>query len=350
MPAPSIRLDPDPATQPLASPLEAAAVAHPNIALVKYWGKRDAALNLPATGSLSLTLDSLRTQTRVRFDPTLSADRLRLDGAEDPAALARVSACLDVLRAETGCSLRAEVETDNNFPTAAGLASSASGFAALVLAASRALGLPLDPASLSRRARRGSGSAARSIFGGIVEMHAGTRSDGLDAVAERLVSPAAWPLQVVIAVITPARKATPSGAGMQRSAATSPFYPAWVTGAEADLAAAREAVRERDFARLAEVSEHSCLKMHAVMLASRPPLIYWSDVTLACLQRVRELREVEGHQVFFTVDAGPQVKAVCLPADLAAVRAALAAVPGVVQVLHSGLGGGARLVGPGEAD
>src|SRR5699024_5323583 len=164
------------------------AQARPNIALVKYWGKRDSALNLPAAGSLSVTLDTLSTRTRVDFDPALEADQLRLNGSEDSGTLRRVSACLDVLRDQAGTRCRARVDTQNNFPTAAGLASSASGFAALVVAANEALGLPMDRRRLSALARRGSGSAARSLFGGFVVMHAGQAMDGSDAVAEPLLA------------------------------------------------------------------------------------------------------------------------------------------------------------------
>jgi diphosphomevalonate decarboxylase len=327
----------------------ATAQAQPNIALVKYWGKRDVALNLPSTGSLSITLDTLWTRTRVAFDPALDRDALTLNDTPHPATLARVSAVLDLLRARARSRAHARVESHNNFPTGAGLASSASGFAALVVAASAALGLELDRRALSALARRGSGSAARSLFGGFVAMAAGERPDGEDAVAEPLLDAAQWPLTVVIAVTSHAAKAVGSTEGMQLGRRTSPFYPAWLDGAGSDLTAARTAVLARDFAALATVSEHSCLKMHAVMLSSQPALMYWNGATVACLQRIRALREDEGLGVFFTVDAGPQVKAVCLPADAARVAAALAAIPGVQSVLTSALGAGARLVPTVEA-
>ncbi len=329
--------------------MAATAQAQPNIALIKYWGKRDTTLNLPATGSLSITLDTLWTRTRVEFDKSLRHDELRLNGAEDPATLARVSACLDLLRHRAGSTTCARVDTRNNFPTAAGLASSASGFAALVVAADAALGLALDRRTLSVLARRGSGSAARSLFGGFASMAAGQREDGEDAFAEPLLDAAEWPLAVLIAVTSHSRKSVGSGAGMESSRHTSPFYPAWVSSAATDLAAARDAVRARDFAALAEVSEHNCLKMHAVMQASRPPLVYWSGATVDCLQRIRALREREGVEAFFTVDAGAQVKAVCPPGAVSRVAAALADIPGVERVLTSGLGEGARLVDDGEA-
>lgn len=321
----------------------ATARARSNIALVKYWGKRDARLNLPAVGSLSITLDRLSTQTRIEFDDELAADDLILDGERRAGQLERVSRCLDLLRERAGTSARARVTSTNNFPTAAGLASSASGFAALVAAADAALGLHLSDRERSVLARRGSGSAARSIFGGFVQMHVGKAADGLDSFAEPLCSPDGWPLQVVVAITTQARKAVSSGSGMTRSAQNSPYYPQWVATHEADLADARAAVLERDFERLAGVSESSCLKMHASMLATRPALIYWNGTTVECIHAITALRQ-SGVPVFFTIDAGPQVKAICEPSAVARVTDELAAVPGVLDTLHSGPGPGVEIL------
>ncbi len=318
--------------------MRAVAVAHPNVALVKYWGKRARAGNLPATGSLSLVLGGLATETSVQFDPALIRDRVLLDGREDAETTARVSACLDELRREAGVIARATVESRNDFPTGAGLASSASGFAALVTAGAGALGLHLDGQRLAEIARIGSGSAPRSLLGGVVVL---TNRDAT-TVCEQVTSPADWPLEIVVAVTTTGPKETSSRTGMALSEQTSPYYDAWVQTHGADLAAGLAAVRSRDFAALAELAEHNCLKMHAVMLTTRPPLIYWTPATLACLHRVQDMRR-GGVPVFFTVDAGPQVKAVCLPGAADEVAAALAAVPGVLRILRSPLGEGARL-------
>lgn len=324
--------------------LTARALAQPNIALVKYWGKRDPALNLPERGSLSITLDALWTRTQVSFDAGLGVDRVLLDGRDWPEGLARTSACLDLLRRLAGSRLPARVETHNNFPTAAGLASSASGFAALVVAGSAALGLHLDAREMSILARRASGSAARSIYGGFVQMQAGERADGSDACAIPLPGGADWPLRVVVAVTSSQPKAVHSGPGMELSRRTSPYHAAWLATVEEDLAAARTAIERHDFGALATVSERSCLAMHADMLASRPALIYWNGATLECIHAIRELREREGVEAFFTVDAGPQVKAVCTPAAASRVAAVLGGVAGVQEVLVSGLGAGARLL------
>lgn len=332
-----------------ADPNSAVARAHSNIALIKYWGKRDAALNLPAVGSISLTLDALSTRTSVAFRPGLAADEFLLDG--EAADAGRVSRLLDLVRERAGIAEHAVVSSANDFPTGAGLASSASGFAALAVAASAAAlsaagdtgqAMP-DDRELSILARRGSGSAARSIFGGVVELHRGSRADGRDSFAEPLLDAGEWPLTVVVAITDPRTKLVNSTAGMGESALSSPFYPAWVDTAENDLAAARAAIAARDFERLGELTEYSCLKLHSIMLTTQPALLYWNAATVAAIQAVRELRG-SGIPAYFTIDAGPQLKALCPPEHARAVADALAAVPGVQETRISALGPGAQLV------
>jgi len=318
------------------------ARARANFALIKYWGKADARLNVPAVGSISITLDALVTATTVELDPELASDELTLNGRRRDVDVAKISACLDLLRRRAGVTTRARVTSSNNFPTGAGLASSASGFAALVLAGEAALKLALSPRERSIVARQGSGSAARSIFGGFVEMHAGTAPDGRDSFAEPLLAGSDWPLEVVIAVTAKEEKEVGSRSGMTRSAVSSPYYAAWVAEQPPDLAAARAAIRARDFAALADVAEHNCLKMHAAAIAARPPLVYWNGATVECLRTVQRLR-AGGMPVFFTIDAGPQLKAVCAPGARLEVEAALRAVPGVQELLTSPLGAGAEL-------
>ncbi|WP_308465528.1 diphosphomevalonate decarboxylase [Rathayibacter soli] len=326
------------------------ARAHSNIALIKYWGKRERALNLPAVGSISITLDALSTDTWVTFDAGVPDPRMRradtfiLNGQPGEVGVdSRVWRVLERVRERAGLNASASVSSSNDFPTGAGLASSASGFAALAVAASHAAGLELHDRELSILARQGSGSAARSIFGGYVEMHVGSAADGSDAFAEPLLDAETWPLSVVVAITDHAAKSVSSGAGMGASSATSPFFGAWVERAEDDLAGMRAAIAARDFGALGELSEYSCLKLHALMLTTRPALIYWNAATVAAMHTVRRLR-ADGVPTYFTIDAGPQVKAVCAPADAATVAAALAAVPGVADVRVSGLGGAAQLV------
>ena len=320
----------------------ASAMAHPNIALVKYWGKDDAALNTPAVESVSITLDTFATHTRVEFDDRRERDSLELDGrAASAAETDRVSTFLDLFRERAGTSVRARVVSHNNFPTAAGLASSASAFAALAVAADGALSLGQSRHELSVLARRGSGSAARSIFGGFVHMARARGDDHATSCATPIVRGERWPLRVVVALTSRERKQALSTSGMNLTRDTSPFYAAWVSSSVQDVATARSAIEMRDFSALAAVSEHSCLKMHGLMLSARPGLVYWNGATVECLQRVRALR-AEGHGVFFTIDAGPQVKAVCDAAAVPAVAAALADVPGVLETVELGLGGDAQ--------
>ncbi|MEX2496302.1 MAG: diphosphomevalonate decarboxylase [Woeseia sp.] len=316
------------------------AVAQPNIALIKYWGKRDRARNLPATGSLSLTLDTLWTRMSVEFRASSGADTLLVNGARSASMLPRVSSCLDRIAGTPRPP--AAVSSESNFPIAAGLASSSSAFAALTLAASRARGLPQDDASLVRFAGAASGSAARSICGGIVELQVDDHAIDVRCIAAAGV----WPLKVVVAITDEGEKPLASGEAMNRSAATSPFYRSWVEHQDADLTTARQAVENKDFEKLAAVAEHNCLKMHSVMWSSKPAIVYWKEATVNCMETVRELQR-RGMAVFFTIDAGPQVKAVCLPEAGEAVAAALSQTPGVTRVLVSGLGKGARLLPAG---
>ncbi|MCK6551799.1 diphosphomevalonate decarboxylase [Myxococcota bacterium] len=321
---------------------KATATACANIALVKYWGKRDAALNLPARGSLSATIDALKTHTTVEVIDA-PEDELYLDGEKKSGrAVARITRHVDLVRAATGRRERVRVTSTNSFPTAAGLASSASGFAALAVGASRALGHHATPSELSVLARRGSGSAARSIFGGFVRMYAGTRDDGTDAFA-RPMDGVHVELAAAIAVARAKEKEIGSTDGMDHTAATSPYHDEWLTQVDRDLDACEAALRAKDFDALAAVTEGSCLAMHADAMASRPGIIYFQPVTLWAIARVRALR-AEGVPVFFTIDAGPHVVAFTEPAHLERVRAALSAHAEIDQVLTSHLGGPAHVV------
>lgn len=317
--------------------MQAIAEAQPNIALIKYWGKRSVSENLPAVGSLSITLESLRTRMVVDFNATLHADQLSVNGEPAPHMLPRVSNCLDKLLGPA--REYAKVSSECNFPIAAGLASSASSFAALVVAASRAASLDIDTQSLARAAGRASGSAARSLYGGFVEL----RSDPQSIYVKPILDADAWPLVVIVAVTAIGEKPVSSGEAMNRSAETSPFYKNWVEHQDHDLKLARAAVAGQKFAALAAIAEHNCLKMHSVMWGSRPPVVYWNKTTLACMETVRELQK-EGVPVFFTIDAGPQVKAVCLVEAADRVHQAMRGTDGVIKTMRSSLGGGARLL------
>ena len=316
--------------------MQARAQAQSNIALVKYWGKRDVDLNLPAVSSLSITLDAVWTTMRVTFGE-FEADTLSVDGESRPDMLARVSRCLDNVAGND--RQFASIESESNFPIGAGLASSASSFAALVVAANHAMGKHLDTQQMSMLAGAASGSAARSLYGGFVLLNAGES----EIDVQQLADADDWPLNVVIAITEEGSKPVGSGEAMIRSAGTSPFYGSWLAQQSDDIRVATDAVASRDFEALAAVSEHSCLKMHSVMWTSRPPIVYWNRATIACMEAIRALQK-EGHGVFFTIDAGPQVKAVCLPESVAAIESELAAIPGVTRTIVSRLGEGARVL------
>jgi diphosphomevalonate decarboxylase len=317
--------------------MRAIARAQPNIAVIKYWGKRDLVRNLPAVGSISLTLSELFTEMCVEVDASLNDDLLLVNDAENRTMLARVSACLNAVVGDDRPAVR--VSSASNFPIAAGLASSASAFAALVVAADAAFNLSLPRDKLASLAGRASGSAARSLLGGFVELE--NQAD--DIVVSNLLAPKDWPLSVVVAITAPGPKPVSSGDAMEISRKTSPFYDRWVEKQAVDLSEARSAIQQRDLQRLGSVAEHNCLKMHSVMWGSRPPMTYWNSATVACMQTIREL-QAQAIDVFFTIDAGPQLKAICTPEHEAAVHDALTATDGVAEVMLSGIGAGARLV------
>ncbi len=323
---------------------EAAAGANANVALVKYWGKRNEELNLPYTGSISVTLDGLLTTARVKTLDRPGADRIYFEGGAAAAReSARVSRFLDLVRHRARRSDRLEVLVESNFPVAAGLASSASVFAALTLAAAGALELELGEEELSALARRGSGSAARSIHGGWAEWLPGEASDGADSYAVPLASADHWDLGVVVAVTDPGPKAVGSREGMAQAVKKSPFFPAWLESHDADLEAARAAIAARDLHLLGRTAEHNCLKMHAVCMASNPALIYWKPATLAVIERVRRLRD-SGTDAYFTIDAGPQVKILCSMERRPRLAEEIGRLDGVQAVLLSRPGEGAARV------
>jgi len=319
---------------------QASAIAHPNIAFIKYWGERDPYLHLPASGSISMNLDGLLTRTTVTFDPALNSDRLILNG--EPLAgdaLRRVSAVLERVRQMAGSTCFAEVVSVNNFPAGAGIASSASAFAALSLAASAAAGLELSPSQLSRLARLGSGSACRSVPAGFVEWRAGESDE--DSYAYSIAPPEHWDLTDCIALVSQAHKSVSSTQG-HLLAETSPLHQARITRVAGLLHQCRQAILERDFESLAQVTELDCHLMHAVMMTSSPPLIYWQPATLSVMQAVIEWRK-GGIPVCYTIDAGPNVHVLCPSEYAAEVSKALSAIPGVTQVLIAHPGGAARL-------
>jgi diphosphomevalonate decarboxylase len=280
------------------------AFAPANIALCKYWGKRDDVLNLPVTSSLSVSLGNLGTSTRVA---PANQDQVTLNGEPvDPEASfsQRLCSFLDLFRAADGPRFR--VDTTNTIPTAAGLASSASGFAALTLALDQCMGWNLDRRALSMLARLGSGSASRSLYDGFVEWHTGTKDDGTDSFAEPLQQP--WPdLRIATVTVTDQPKPIGSREAMARTRDTATLYQSWPEQVAHDLRVLRAAIEHRDFNALGRTAENNALTMHATMIATWPPVVYWLPESVELMHRIWYLRQ-HGLSLFFTMDAGPNLK------------------------------------------
>lgn len=321
--------------------MKATAKAHTNIALIKYWGKRDEERILPTNNSLSLTLDGLYTTTSVEFQEGLEADTFSLNSVEaEGTELERVSKFLDLIRSQYNIGeLYAHVQSTNAVPTAAGFASSASGFAALAAAATHALGLDLDDTELSRLTRQGSGSACRSIYGGFVEWNMGEREDGMDSYAVQVAPANYWDVRMAAVVLSDKMKKVSSREGMKRTVETSPFYNSWVDSIPADLAEIKDGIREQNFEKVGAIAEANCLKMHATTLGAVPPFTYWLDSTMAVMQTVRSMRDM-GIPAYFTIDAGPNVKVLYLPEHEEVIHTTLRNVPGVTDVILSKTGQG----------
>jgi len=313
--------------------MQAIAKSCPNIALIKYWGKRDTVKNLPAVDSLSLTLDSLWTTMDVKFSSERLEDELVINDIKQDKDFSRVQNCLNIVAGENRNF--AKIKSASNFPISAGLASSSSSFSALVIAANSALGKKWNTHLFANQARAISGSAARSLLGGIVELT--NTPDGIKI--QQLSRPDRWPLKVIIAITDNRKKAISSSEAMKMSARTSPFYESWIKDQAFDMTEAKKAVVDQDFEKLAVISEHNCLKMHSLMWSSRPSIIYWNSATINCMHAIRNLQK-KGEPVFFTIDAGPQIKAICLPENENLVEKRLGEIAGVKSIMKSDLGVG----------
>lgn len=321
--------------------MQATAKAHTNIALIKYWGKRHERLILPTNNSLSLTLDGFYTTTHVKMNQDLTEDQFILNGEPiHGEPFNRVTQYLDLIRDYAGKpGLFAEVNSINEVPTAAGFASSASGFAALAAASTRALGLELTDQELSRLTRQGSGSACRSIYGGFAEWEQGTREDGMDSYAVPVAPQDHWDLRVAAVVLSATMKDVSSREGMKRTVDTSVFYPGWIDSIPKDLAEIKAGIEQRDFEKVGQIAEANCLKMHATTLGANLPFTYWHDTTMAVMQTVQTLRK-NGIPAYFTIDAGPNVKVLYLPENEKEVQEILRSTSGVTDVILSRSGQG----------
>jgi len=329
----------------ILKPKTTTAIACANIALIKYWGKRNIALNLPAVGSISLTLKSLKTQTRISFDPNLEKDILIINNEKaSESQETRTGIFLDIIREKSGSQLYAEIISNNNFPTGAGLASSASGFAALCVAATHALDLRLNKRELSELSRRGSGSAARSIYGGFVEMERGKDLSGKNDFAHQLAPRDYWDIRLLVLITSVEEKKIGSTEAMNLTAKTSPYYQGWINSSDGDLDEMKDAIRNKDFEKLGDLTEFSAMKMHSLTLSSRPPVLFWNSKTIELMEEVRKLRQT-GIPAYYTIDAGPQVKVITLPDHIEVLKNHFKSVTGIENIIESKLGDDAKITG-----
>lgn len=320
--------------------MKATAIAPANIAFIKYWGKDDSVLRLPLNSSISMNLSGCRTTTTVEFFDSYDKDVVKsVDEAFSDKEITRVSTHLDRLRAKAGNSKRAHVVTKNSFPKSAGVASSASGFAALTVAGAGALGLKLSEKELSILARLGSGSACRSIPDGFVEWVKGNSSQ--TSYARSFYPHDYWDVRDVV-VVESSQKEVGSTEGMDKIR-TSPFWGRRLRDIPDRIKRVKKSLERRDLKMLGEVIEEDCVSMHAVAMTQKPPLFYWSGITAEIILAVREWRE-EGLSVYFTIDAGPNVHLICEARHEEVVVKKARTLSGVEQVIINKPARGARLV------
>ncbi len=324
--------------------MKSTATANANIALVKYWGKRDETLILPQNGSISMTCDGLSTTTTVEFSGKYSKDSVVINDEELQKDEKDILGHLESIRKLAGIKERARIVSETNFPVAAGLASSASGFAALTLAAATAAGLRLSEKELTILSRQGSGSSCRSICEGFVEWYRGRKADGSDSYAETIAKKDYWEgFRMIATIVSESKKKVSSRAGMKQTLRTCPYYLGWLDSVDEDTEIMREGIREKDFSAVGSTAEANCLKMHALMMTTKPAIIYWEPATVEVMRAVLSWRE-KGIESYFTIDAGPQVKVLCLEKDEKELNKRLLELGGVKKTIVCKPGDGAKII------
>ncbi|CAI2665865.1 diphosphomevalonate decarboxylase [Apilactobacillus apinorum] len=290
------------------------ARAHTNIALVKYWGKENEELIIPANSSISLTLDEFYTDTSVIFDSTLQQDMITINS--EIVNDEKISKFLDIIRHKSGINLFAKVESINHVPNSAGLASSASAYAALATAGSKAAGLDLSDKELSMLARRGSGSATRSIFGGFAAWNKGT--DDQTSYGYSIEDPVKMDINMIAIVLNNSPKKISSRLGMKISYETSPFYDSWIKQTNEDFETIQNAITNGDFSTLGQTAELNAMRMHSLTLSANPSYLYLNKDSLLVIEMVKGLRD-KGIECYYTMDAGPNVKIICQKKNIKAI-------------------------------
>lgn len=321
--------------------MKAVATAPANIAFIKFWGKKDESLRLPANGSISMNLSEVNTRTSVEFSIDYKTDYVEIDGnVSEGKELERVIRHLDLIRSEAGINFKAKVVSKNNFPKGTGIASSASGFAALTMAASKALNLKLSEKKLSVLARLGSGSACRSIPDGFVQWKEGRSSES--SYAYSIYPPDYWKIRDVIALVGDVSKKVSSTEGHTR-VESSPFFKARLLSINHKIKEIKHALKTKNFTKFGEIIEEEAINMHSVMMTSCPPLFYWTAKTFEIIQAIGDWRE-EGLEAYFTIDAGPNVHVICLEKDVDMVKRRLLQIKGIKNIIVNKPSFGARIV------
>jgi diphosphomevalonate decarboxylase len=320
--------------------------ANSNIALTKYWGKKNEELKTPYNSNTSVTLEGLKTTTTVDFDDKYDKDIFFLDGEEYRSGQSEYDDVVDqlnIIRKKAGIKQKAKVASKNDFPTAAGFASSASGLAALTFCAAKAAGLNLSVEELSKISRMGSGSASRSLIDGFAIWHKGESSDGEDSFAETIKPKEHWPeFRILGCVISKKQKKVKSRAGMKQSVATSPIFHIWHTQADEDAKKMVELIKEKKFKELGELAQRNCILMHACAMTTDPTIMYWQGGTMDVIHKVLEMQN-NGEEVYFTIDGGPQVKIICLEKDVEKVKKEVESI-GVDKIYECKPGSGPRVI------
>jgi len=319
--------------------MKATAIAPSNIAFIKYWGRKDEVLRLPENGSLSMNLSGLHTTTTVEFSPEYKNDSIEINGTQESKEGSRAIKHLDRVRAIAKISLCAKVVSKNNFPIGTGLSSSASGFAALTVAAASAAGLKLSEKDLSILARQGSGSACRSIPDGFVEWMDGDTSD--TTYSKSLYPSNYWDLVDVVAVVSEGRKDVATSDG-QKLIESSPFFQVRKSHIQERLELAKKLLFEKNFQQFGELIEAEALELHAIMLTSRPSLIYWTPGTLLIMKLTKKWRK-EGIPVYFTINTGQDIHLICEKDTVGSVKDKLSEIPEVKNIIVNFPAAGTKL-------
>lgn len=308
---------------------KATAIAPTNIAFIKYWGRKEEVLRLPVNGSISMNLDGLFTRTTVEFDTKYSKDEVSINGSENEKEKERVTEHLDRIRILAGLTAKAKVVSINNFPSATGLSSSASGFAALTLAAAVSAGLTLSEKDLSILARQGSGSSCRSIPSGFVQWLDGNTSES--SYAKSIFPPNYWNISDVVVIVSDEKKSTSSSEGQKRIG-TSPFMHTRLSLINEKIDLCKKYIEEKNFSLFGELVENEALELHAIMLTSHPALIYWLPGTIIIMKEVQRWRK-GGLEVYFTINTGQDMHLICQKKDEKTVIQELKKLPQVKRII-----------------